>query len=274
MLCRVFLALALCVALSARARELMEEVGLTALTLEGKDLSDFATKATIKQERSAALADGIVPEFQGDGTAYSASVPDASSFACSNREIPDKAERFFAAINSEQWEEGAHCGRCVEVWCEDSFCTNRFKPRVLKLYDLCPECSYGDLDLSNEAYEEVTGRWPHRLKIGWRFLEREECNTHFDHGDEIRMDLKKPYNKYYRGFYFSMAADLIDSIKLDDKELTPSQFGFWEDFSGQELGEGPHKLTLTSVAGEQLETVVSDLLADTQYLGIQFSSRS
>ena len=278
---------------------------------EGKDLSQFATKATMQAEMKAARSAGIEPEFTGEGTAFSTAVPDASKFACANKQIPPEAKEMFAAINANQWAEGEHCGECVEVWCvssptivnslrrslalrsstrslvrslarsfvvtfvrcEDAFCPTRFKPQVLKVYDLCPECADGDLDLSNEAYEKVTGRWPHRVKIAWRWLSRDECNAHFDPGNEIRMvgirtrstrarpdaptltrslahsrhaprsfirqDLKDSHNKYYRGFFFSMAADRIASVKLDGRELTPSQFGFWEDFSGAELESGP-----------------------------------
>ena len=265
--------LLVCFLAAVRARELLEEIGETAVNPEGKDLSQFVTRGVLQSELKAARSSGLQPEFTGQGTAYSSAVPDASKFACSNRQIPSKAKEMFAAINSEQWAEGEECGRCVQVWCEDAFCTTRFKPQILKVYDLCPECAYGDLDLSNEAYEKVTGRWPHRLKIGWKWLSREECNAHFDHGKEIRMDLKDSHNPWYRGFYFSMAADLIESVKLDGRELTPSQFGFWEDFSGAELGEGPFHLQLTSVAGETVEAVVDDILKPTQWLPVQFDWR-
>ncbi len=173
-------------AVPAFSRELLQEVGHTIVPLEGKDLAQFVSSEVMKTEERQARSRGLVPEFLGHGTAYSTAVPDATAFACSNREIPPKAQKLFAAINSEQWDEGEHCGRCVKVWCQDSFCHNRFQPQILKVYDLCPECSYGDLDLSHEAYELVTGRWPHRLQIGWEFLSREECNEVFDHGTQGR----------------------------------------------------------------------------------------
>ena len=97
--------------------------------------------------------------------------------------------------------------------------------------------------------------------------------TLVDAGDEIRMDLKDGWNQWYRGFYFSMTADLIDSVKLDGRHLTPSQFGFWEDFSGSELGDGPHTFEFTSVTGETLRTTIEDVMKPTQYLNIQFTAR-
>ena len=204
----------------------------------------FATKGVYQKELKAARAAGLRPEFTGHGTAYSNAVPDASGFACSNRQIPPAAEENFAAINVNQWENGAHCGECVEVWCEDAFCPTRFQPQVLKVYDLCPECKHGDLDLSFEAYEKVTGRWPHRLKIGWRWLSREQCNEYFDVGTRIRMDLKD-HNKWYRGFYFSMLAERLESVKLNGRELTPRAGTLFPIFracpwSVSDVGHRPH----------------------------------
>eukprot|EP00889_Picochlorum_renovo_P006761 jgi/Picre1/33791/NNA_001270.t1 len=129
-------------------------------------------------EKAARL--GLIAEFKGDGTAYSHSVNNATGFACSMREIPPKAKRNFVAINSAQWNNGTDCGKCVEVWCEDSFCVNRYTPVKLMIMDLCPECSKGDLDLSIPAYEEVTGRWPHRLKFAWRYI---DCSEEFNFED-------------------------------------------------------------------------------------------
>ncbi len=88
------------------------------------------------------------------------------------------------------------------------------------------------------------------------------------------MDLKDSWNQWYRGFYFSMAADLIDKVTLDGRHLTPSQFGFWEDHSGSELGDGPHTIELTSVAGEKLRVTVDDVMKPMQYLNIQFTGRN
>jgi len=110
-----------------------------------------------------------------------------------------------------------------------------------------------------------------------------------------------------------MTADRIASVKLDGRELTPSQFGFWEDFSGAELKSGPvgieanrrsvslslslslslshsriarslarslarllvrqHHLQFTSASGETIETIVDDVLRPTQWLKLQFGKK-
>jgi hypothetical protein len=39
------------------------------------------------------------------------------------------------------------------------------------LVDLCPECHFGDIDMSYPAYRAVTGTFPNRLKVEWDFVE-------------------------------------------------------------------------------------------------------
>lgn len=243
----------------------LQEVGDTTLPLEGKDLKDFALATTIKAERAKATKLGLVAQHNGEGTAYSDAVPDATGFACARREIPKKAQRMFAAINSDMWDNGENCGKCVQVWCVDSFCKKRFEPKTLMVMDKCPECGPGDLDLSIPAYEEVTGIWPHRLKFEWKFV---DCVDEFDYGEKIRMDLKAGPNQWWRAFYFSMNKQRLANVTLDGRPLSKAEFGFWNDWNV--LGKAPHKLVLTSEDGQTLEASVDDVMKDTQYLNIQF----
>lgn len=103
--------------------------------------------------------------FTGDGTAYSDAVDDGTGFACSYRHLADKTKQFFAAINSEQWDNGNACGKCVKAWCVDDFCTVRDTPVTVMIVDKCPECAKGDLDFSFPAYREVGLKIFHRMAI-------------------------------------------------------------------------------------------------------------
>lgn len=136
------------------------------------------------------------------------------------------------------------------------------------IMDKCPECKHGDLDLSFPAYEDVTGRWPHRLKFEWKFV---DCSTEFNYGDKIRMDLKQGPNTWWRAFYFSMQRYPLVNVTLNGRPLTRNQFGFWNDWT--ELGSGPYKIALTADSGETVEAVVDDVMKDTQYLNVQFKEK-
>lgn len=71
-------------------------------------------------------------------------------------------------MNSEQWAGGKHCGRCVQATCVDERCHSD-KVVVAYVADLCPECSYGDLDFGMPIWDELTGMTPDRVKIQWKF---------------------------------------------------------------------------------------------------------
>ena len=91
---------------AVNARKVLQQqgVGITALDLAGKDLADFVSSAVVKAERVSAKKKGLLAQFSGEGTAYSEPVKDATGFACSRREIPEKAKRNFVAINNNQWK--------------------------------------------------------------------------------------------------------------------------------------------------------------------------
>jgi hypothetical protein len=208
-------------------------------------------------------------QFAGDGTAYSERVQNASHFACSYRKLPEKAKTNFVAINLPQWDQGRACGKCVNVWCTDPFCTTQFEPVKLMVVDQCPECKEGDLDLSIPAYEKVTGRWPHRLKVEWEWS---DCGMWFDDDDEIRMDIKDGSNNWWRAFFFSNNRYPIRNVSINGRFLERQQFNFWTEWG--DLGKGPYKIALTASTGETVETTVDDVLQKAQSIGAQFSLRS
>jgi len=201
--------------------------------------------------------------FVGDGTAYSDAVPDGSGFACSFRKIFEHTQTYFAAINIEQWEDGLACGKCVNVWCTDDFCTVKDKKIKMQIVDQCPECKKGDIDMSIPAYRDVTGIWPHRLTVNWEWT---SCEDIVD-GD-LLLSPKDNQNQWYHAFYISNAANAIKNVMLNGKiELSRSQFGFFQ-FHG-ELGQGPHTLSIESIDGEKLTATV-DTFLKSQDLGVQF----
>lgn len=101
------------------------------------------------------LQSDLVAAFKGEGTAYSDMVESGIGFACSYRHFSDPTKKYFAAINSAQWDNGKNCGKCVKAWCVDDFCTVKNEPVTVMIVDKCPECAHGDLDFSIPAYREV-----------------------------------------------------------------------------------------------------------------------
>lgn len=56
----------------------------------------------------------------------------------------------------------------------------------------------GDLDLSIPVYREVTGMWPHRLRVQWQWS---DCSAHIN--GTIRMYPKDGINAFWQAFYFA-----------------------------------------------------------------------
>ena len=84
-----------------------------------------------------------------------------------------------------QWDNGNACGRCITAWCDDERCPTRGKRVQVLIADKCPECAHGDVDFSIPVYRDITGMWPHRLRISWEWS---DCSDNMQGG--IRLDPK------------------------------------------------------------------------------------
>ena len=80
---------------------------------------------------------------------------------CSACEFPATTD-FVVALNSLQWEAKANCGSCVEIKGSRGI-------QVARVVDLCPECAYGDLDMSKELFPLIDSVEKGRVKVEWKW---------------------------------------------------------------------------------------------------------
>jgi expansin (peptidoglycan-binding protein) len=80
---------------------------------------------------------------------------------CMFPEDPD--DKTLASINPLQWENSIHCGSCIQV-------VGPLGSTIVKIVDNCPGCEYGDLDLSQEALQEIGDIGPGIVPIVWDFV--------------------------------------------------------------------------------------------------------
>ncbi|KAE9338355.1 hypothetical protein PF008_g12103 [Phytophthora fragariae] len=106
--------------------------------------------------------------YEGYGTVYTLSAP--SDGNCNFMSWPDAAVTKYAALNTEQWEETMNCGRCAQVSCTDASCAGQ-SSEIVYIMDQCPGCAYGDLDLSPDVFESITGQSYTKLSIEWEFVD-------------------------------------------------------------------------------------------------------
>lgn len=103
------------------------------------------------------LAAACPPPFTGANAAFYYDTS-ARIGACS---VPWLFGDHVAAINLAQWDGAAHCGECLQV-------TGPLGTTVVKVLDLCPECTAGQLDLSPEAFAAIGDPLQGTVPVQWQ----------------------------------------------------------------------------------------------------------
>ncbi|KAG7388746.1 hypothetical protein PHYBOEH_007699 [Phytophthora boehmeriae] len=169
---------------------------------------------------------------------------------------PSDATTKYAALNAEQWEETMNCGRCAEVWCTDSSCASQ-SSEIVYIMDQCPGCEYGDLDLSPDVFEGITGQSYTKLGIEWKFV---DCPI----SKNVEYCLKTGSSEFWVAIQPANFVSGVQSLKINGQETTviDSAYYFLIDGSGESVADlNAVSISLTGVNGEVLEETVS-LTAD------------
>jgi expansin (peptidoglycan-binding protein) len=98
-----------------------------------------------------------IQTFRGEGTYYGATGAGNCSFD------PTPQDLMVAAMNAPQYANSAVCGACVRV--------KGPKGSVeVRIVDQCPECKFGDLDFSLEAFVKIADQVAGRVPIEWQYI--------------------------------------------------------------------------------------------------------
>lgn len=128
-----------------------EDGGATTTTDAASPAVDAAPPVT----QDAAVDAGQVQTFSGDATYYIANGTGACGQAITNSQL-------VAALNGSQYSK-ANCGRCAAV-------KGPLGTVTVKIMDKCPGCGFGDLDLSQTAFEKIAKLSDGRVKVTWNFV--------------------------------------------------------------------------------------------------------
>ena len=160
------------------------------------------------------LRNAMAYEFSGDATYYGGAGVGGS---CSSSYIPSGFTT--VAMNNDQYDNGLVCGSCIEGVYHLGGESIYFDAIV---DNLCPECSFGDLDLG----ESGDGRWD----LEWSFT---ECPSH----DLIITS--QGSNSFYGKIKVEGSGN-VKSVSINGMETMGTPDGYWtiEDSSGS-LGCGP-----------------------------------
>lgn len=190
--------------------------------------------------------------FTGDGTAYTLGQLSAgncnmmmSGFSLSSTN--------YAAINSEQWSNLANCGRCAEVSCADSRCADQSTSVVVQILDQCPECSYGDLDLSPSVFKTITGSSPARYSVKWKFV---DCPI----SGNVNICLKSGSNAYWTAVQPANVRTGVASLSINGAATTMLGSAYYYLLDGQSKSQtdlSAVTVSITDVYGQTIEETVS-----------------
>ena len=146
--------------------------------------------------------------FQGDGTPYD--LDKVGHGNCAFMSSWSKAVTNYVAVNQAQWDDLTHCGQCIEATCIDAKCKNRNTAVTLQVVDRCPQCQYGDLDMSPSALIKIVGSNPGRIKIGWKYVDCPEPGT-------IKFCLKTGSNKWWVAIQPTNTRIGVKSLSINGK---------------------------------------------------------
>ncbi|KAG6966803.1 hypothetical protein JG688_00006575 [Phytophthora aleatoria] len=201
--------------------------------------------------------------YEGDGTSYT--LGDISSGNCNFMSAIPTASTNYAALNNDQWDNLANCGRCAEVSCIDDQCADQTTTAIVQILDRCPECSSGDLDLSPTVFKHITGSDPSRLTIRWKFV---DCPN----PGNIEVCLKSGSNGYYVAVQPTNTLVGVETVTINGESTTMVDSAYYyliESTSDVDLTSVA--MSITSVEGETVEgtySLTADDIAPTNYAAL------
>lgn len=114
-------------------------------------------RATSDARVDAPAADAAIGQtFTGEATYYNADGTGACGFKASPNDL------MVAAMNKAQYKKSL-CGQCIAV-------TGPKGTVKVRIVDLCPGCSMGDVDLSKQAFSAIAALSAGRIDISWHFV--------------------------------------------------------------------------------------------------------
>jgi expansin (peptidoglycan-binding protein) len=172
----------------------------------------------------------------GDGTYYAADGTGACSFDASPGDL------LVAAMNAVDWNGSAWCGACLDV-------TGPSGHVVVRVVDECPECKHGALDLSPQAFMQLSPLAAGRIPITWHEV---PCDV----TGPVSYRFKEGSNQYWSAIQLRNHRYPIATLEARDAgatwhPLVRQGYNFFVADPG--LGVGPYALRATDAFGHVVE---------------------
>jgi expansin (peptidoglycan-binding protein) len=193
--------------------------------------------------------------FTGEGTFYDYAGGGNCSFENPNTPV------YTGAMNEEQYSNAITCGACIEV-------TGSLGTVTISIEDRCPECLYGDIDLSPSAFELIDDLTNGRVPISWKIV---AC----PYSDPVKFRFKEGSSQYWTAVqvrnHVYPVAKLEYKVNGSYVEIAREDYNYFVVSSG--MGSGPYDFRITDIYDNAIEEENIPLLLDEDISGNnQFSS--
>jgi expansin (peptidoglycan-binding protein) len=184
---------------------------------------------------SAAPDDGSITH-NGEATYYAATGGGNCSFDAS----PENA-LLVGAMNELDYDNSTGCGSFVNITGPDG-------DVVIRIVDRCPECSEGDIDLSPDAFEEISPLAMGRIEISWNFVPGDITGP-------ISYKFNDGSNEWWTSIQIRNHRTSIASVEIKDQNgnwamLDRQMDNFFSNGTG--YGVEPYSIRVTDIFNQQI----------------------
>lgn len=180
-----------------------------------------------------------------------------------NCSFPKPTTVLTAAMNTADYNTAQACGAYVEVTN-----LNTQQTVVMRVDDRCPECAAGDVDLSQEAFAQISPIEAGRIPISWRYVSGTVPT--------MKLYFKEGSSQWWTGVqvrdHRSPVATLAYRASGTSGAYIPLNREMYNDFiSPSGMGPGPYDIQITDVLGQTITATNVPLTVTTEIdLGQQF----
>jgi expansin (peptidoglycan-binding protein) len=176
---------------------------------------------------------------------------------------PSPNDLMVAAMNNEEYDNASVCGASIRV-------KGRLGEVTVRIVDLCPECPYGNIDLSKQAFAKIDDTIKGRVPVTWWYVESLVEGP-------VKYRIKTGSNPWWIGIQVLNHRTPISKLEAYYNgawvTIPRTNYNYFVYSAG--LGAGPFTLRVTDFYGEQLIDANIPLKPDSIILGhANFSSHS
>lgn len=144
------------------------------------------------------------------------------------------ADDLFVALGPEQYAAGASCGSFLDV-------TGPKGTVRVKVFDSCPECEPGHLDLSRTAFRKIADEVQGIVPVTYRTV------TDPPTPGPLSVRIKEGSSAYWFAALIDNHGNRLRTVTVNGKTATRADYNYWIIDGG--AGSGPFTVRVTDVLG-------------------------